>query len=892
MDNFKPNKENGDKNVWLRSSYKEKPKLEEHPAVVELRQILGLSNIKENSISNLGENNFNTINSGITTQTIGQQKVALDQQNNLNNDKSYKNQSPRYQNNRIYSDNTNSDKNSYPGVKKIIPSSLLPSMYQAIISIMSKPLGDVFDVTEYDLAWIKPYKWDHCLNQFNIVGIGRDMRLRRPLIQQAFFNQMRNAVGNFIGVKLPQNNNGFEITSINKKNESIGLMDERFLQENLAIDNCINQLRNIASVELDALNDRYMALNINAEITDNPLNIESIVQYFIDALYSEWDISIRWLTIKRFDQVMQSTILDLYKELNSLLINGGVLQNWVSQNKNFQFNNVNTQRSNQNKQNNYNNSYNNYYNNEHINQEKPVNYKNNQQNIKQETNLNQNNIELWGVLSRLLDTARKNIVNHENDQNQNNIVEDLYHNAPDWFKELHAQSIQKEKINIDENLLYSALDSLIDKNIGTSSLSIKSLLENKIKEVKNVNENIKSEVDFGKNEAAIDAVEWMFDFLLKDVQIAEGIRLLLSKLQLPYVRLALSDPSLFVAAHHPARELLNILGELGTGWSQISDKNDLFSKINSCVDSIVKNKFNILETIQFQNNEMNSILTEQQKRAYLSERRLVETLTGKERLEMARERVSSEINTIMNNGNHGLPEWMVALTTRLWAHHSVLVLLKHGEDSIEFSSAIDWIYSIISFASPIKSNETKNMLIGIMADVLRKLDVGLTNVGVELDEKNRILNQVSLYLNQQISNRPMNSSVEINIANVFGTLTPPKGQFGRNTLSKLDDSMALILNSLKPNIWILFQNEYSEIFCGKIAWISNDREKMVIVNPWGHKIADLDLHDFGIQLHQGIAKIFDDRPAFDRMLKALFDKIKDTVNNDGDKKAIDELNKN
>ncbi|MFT3789586.1 MAG: DUF1631 family protein [Rudaea sp.] len=70
-------------------------------------------------------------------------------------------------------------------------------------------------------------------------------------------------------------------------------------------------------------------------------------------------------------------------------------------------------------------------------------------------------------------------------------------------------------------------------------------------------------VAFGEHEDVIDMVAMMFGFIQKDRALPSAVQALLSRLQLPYLRLALVDPALFSDAEHPARALMDRLAEVG-----------------------------------------------------------------------------------------------------------------------------------------------------------------------------------------------------------------------------------------------------------------------------------------------------------------------------------------
>ncbi|MBS0583442.1 MAG: DUF1631 family protein [Proteobacteria bacterium] len=96
------------------------------------------------------------------------------------------------------------------------------------------------------------------------------------------------------------------------------------------------------------------------------------------------------------------------------------------------------------------------------------------------------------------------------------------------------------------------------------------------------------DIAFGEHEDVIDMVAMMFSFIQQDQALPAAVQALLSRLQLPYLRLALSEPQMFFDAEHPARALMDHLAEFGKscapGSPMLAEK---MLKMHSLVGRIV-----------------------------------------------------------------------------------------------------------------------------------------------------------------------------------------------------------------------------------------------------------------------------------------------------------------
>jgi hypothetical protein len=83
----------------------------------------------------------------------------------------------------------------------------------------------------------------------------------------------------------------------------------------------------------------------------------------------------------------------------------------------------------------------------------------------------------------------------------------------------------------------------------------------------------------------IEIVGMMFDHMLRDEQVPDEIKALLSRLQFPVLKAALMDAAFFASSSHPARKLIDRIANASAGWEPYGDENERF---RSEVDRIVR----------------------------------------------------------------------------------------------------------------------------------------------------------------------------------------------------------------------------------------------------------------------------------------------------------------
>ena len=65
----------------------------------------------------------------------------------------------------------------------------------------------------------------------------------------------------------------------------------------------------------------------------------------------------------------------------------------------------------------------------------------------------------------------------------------------------------------------------------------------------------------------IDVIGMIFEFILDEPSIPDVVKGLLNQLQIPILKIAISDKEFFTNKNHPARRLLNVLGHTSIGWN-------------------------------------------------------------------------------------------------------------------------------------------------------------------------------------------------------------------------------------------------------------------------------------------------------------------------------------
>ena len=184
----------------------------------------------------------------------------------------------------------------------------------------------------------------------------------------------------------------------------------------------------------------------------------------------------------------------------------------------------------------------------------------------------------------------------------------------------------------------------------------------------------------------VELVARLFEQLGQQLHQGPGATALLGDLQVPILRVAMTDRSFFERAEHPARHLLGTLAEASNDWGDGKDIDpDLAAQLSRLVARAQREEpsaglyTSLLADIRHH-------LSQLSRKAQVTERRQVEAMQGRERLHQARRRAAEVLAArFAESTPRGL---LRALLDRAWSDVLALALLRHGEQSDAFAERL------------------------------------------------------------------------------------------------------------------------------------------------------------------------------------------------------------
>jgi hypothetical protein len=200
---------------------------------------------------------------------------------------------------------------------------------------------------------------------------------------------------------------------------------------------------------------------------------------------------------------------------------------------------------------------------------------------------------------------------------------------------------------------------------------------------------------------AIDLLDMLLDELAKEHQNAPPVRELLSRLEVPLLRIALRDRSFFSSAAHPARRLIDVIAGSARYWiDEQGEDTLLFSRLRAMVDRVLRDYEDDLGVFDDLLEDLNGFLGTLARKSEVAEKRHVETARGRERLELARRSAKTAIANLIEGRDTAAV--VRTLLEQTWTDVLALTILKHGNDPAELEHALSVANRLVDALDPRK----------------------------------------------------------------------------------------------------------------------------------------------------------------------------------------------
>lgn len=251
---------------------------------------------------------------------------------------------------------------------------------------------------------------------------------------------------------------------------------------------------------------------------------------------------------------------------------------------------------------------------------------------------------------------------------------------------------------------------------------------------------LKQAASSASEKATIEIVALMFQSILAEDRISAAIRVWFARLQMPVLRLAISEPEFFGSLQHPARRLIDRMGSCVLGFDVTVAGNAMESEIRRVVQVIEQYPETGRRVFQLVYDEFEKFLSK-----FLSEQGNAARVVSVAQQVEQKETMAIQYTIEMRNMLNDMPvrDEIREFLFKVWAEALAIAAMKNGPQHAETillkRAAADLVWA--ASAKPDRSDRAR--VIADLPKLLQLLRLGMSMLGLGVPEQDKHLKIIS-----------------------------------------------------------------------------------------------------------------------------------------------------
>lgn len=345
----------------------------------------------------------------------------------------------------------------------------------------------------------------------------------------------------------------------------------------------------------------------------------------------------------------------------------------------------------------------------------------------------------------------------------------------------------------------------------------------------------------------LDLVDNMFGSIRSQMDVVADMKPVLGDLQIPLARLALLEPQFFLDREHAARGVMDKLAQL-TSSANFPNKA-LEGRIERVIKNIVADYETDSAVFETALTEVDKLVSQQERALTRNVERVVRTQEGNEKLKQAQRAVNDVLGSRL--APPSAPSVLVNLVNSGWRDLLVLTHIKEGPDSPtwqEHLKTLDLLAGWLGEQREGSLDEDLMMQRGMEAEpLIDMIDQEISSALPTNVDHQGVLDQ----LRDILAGREAIAITEISAPEGEGTPEPAQVRAKIESLPRLRRWIRRV-EELEKGTWLTYRDKSGKKRRMQLAWISESKDRYIFVNERGQKNADLSAVQLARQLGRGV----------------------------------------
>ena len=374
-------------------------------------------------------------------------------------------------------------------------------------------------------------------------------------------------------------------------------------------------------------------------------------------------------------------------------------------------------------------------------------------------------------------------------------------------------------------------------------------------------------------EDAIDLIGILFQSLFEANDLMDDARQMYGRLIVPYLKVALTDDSLFNRRSHPARRLLDAVTEACDGnTGDTPQDQETLNQAGHAVDRVVGEYQDDQAIFELAASELRDHLDQQRRRAELAEKRSAEAIHGRERLQQARRSADGLVASRM--AERQLTPAVAHFLDKHWRHHLTQTWLRDGPEAPRHYAAIavgDAMVQVDADAAEVRGTVVARQLLALQVPLGECYSSCGMEASAARDAMARIISALALPDTPRAVHVPQALEAEV------AEEEPGLRMAGGNADIDFDPAIASRMRRLRVGQGLRLLDENGHETAGRIAWISPLTSRFLIVNRRGVRKMVVSPEELAAMIGEGRAQVRSVDAPFDEAMKQLWQKLNENA---------------
>ena len=387
----------------------------------------------------------------------------------------------------------------------------------------------------------------------------------------------------------------------------------------------------------------------------------------------------------------------------------------------------------------------------------------------------------------------------------------------------------------------------------------------------------------------LDIISMLFDQLFDDPKIPIGLKGLIGRLQIPVLKVAIADKSLFSKKSHPARQLLDTLGEVALRLpAEFNASHPFFARIEAGIQEILGGFQEDVEIFARVCEGLVALVAEEDQKVERQASAIAARMEQAENLALAKTAAQEEVR-LRAQAPH-LPGPVLEFLVEHWLKLLLLLHVKCGKDGDEWKDALQAMDQLVWSVEPRSTVQERRTLAAVVPGLLKRLAAGLRTAGVDEQVRVRFFAALMTYHTRALgleakgrnAGAPQPAPAAEQRTPGSPDFTAPvtvKNPYGTGEVQVTGEREGQVPANFTRGTWVEIRGQGGEAAprVAKLLFVSPKKTRYLFCDRLGQNIVQLTRAELAHRMRSGELVRLDrepEEPLFDRIMNSVIGKAR------------------